>query len=226
MALILNIETTSNICSVALGKDAELLSLKESSLPNTHASQITLFIEEIMKEKNISLNDLDAVAVSRGPGSYTGLRIGVSTAKGLCYALGKPLISVDTLQTLAWAAIQKNKIENAIYCPLIDARRMEVFTGLFDHNGEAVEAASAKIVDENFCKKQMEKRKVVFFGNALQKVHSVIQNENAVFLEGIDCSAKNMLSYSEKKYQSKEFEDVAYFEPFYLKPFVSNKSVH
>jgi tRNA threonylcarbamoyladenosine biosynthesis protein TsaB len=229
MALILNLETSTRICSVALALDGELLGLKESREDKSHASLLAGFIKALLKENNRAVSDLDAVAVSKGPGSYTGLRIGVSTAKGLAYAAGIQLISVDTLSALASGMVQTHPVpdeaipqEGSFFlCPMIDARRMEVYTAVFHPNGEILEPISAKIIREHSYTDLLAKNQVVFFGEGAAKCKSMIQHPNAIFLEGIEASASFMVPLAESAWEQKKFEDVAYFEPFYLKDFIA-----
>ena len=229
MALILNLDTSTQICSVALALDGELLGLKESREDKSHASLLAVFIKDLLKENATAISDIDAVAVSKGPGSYTGLRIGVSTAKGLAYASGIPLISVDTLSSMVNGVIHGNQIENKALsrdktlclCPMIDARRMEVYTAIFNPAGEMIEPIDAKIIQEDSFIDILEQNRMIFFGNGAAKCRDILQHPNAIFLEGIDTSARFMVSLSELAWQQKCFEDVAYFEPFYLKDFVA-----
>lgn len=228
MALILNIETSTEVCSVTLARDGKPVFSKESSEGFNHSAVLTVFIEELFKENNIAVNSLDAVAVSKGPGSYTGLRIGVSVAKGLCYGLNIPLISVCSLENLGiYAATHtelyfKNDEDTPmLFCPMIDARRMEVYTALYNQEGAEVKPVSAEIIDENFLEEQLENHKILFFGNGAEKCKNTLKNENAVFAGPEKTSADFMTTISEKKFAAKQFEDVAYFEPFYLKNFVA-----
>ncbi|MCF8297766.1 MAG: tRNA (adenosine(37)-N6)-threonylcarbamoyltransferase complex dimerization subunit type 1 TsaB [Saprospiraceae bacterium] len=224
MALILNIETATKICSVALAKDGELISFREQGGQYSHAELITTFIQEVIADAQIEIKDLDAVSISKGPGSYTGLRIGVSTAKGLCYSLDKPMISVSTLQAMALGAVKVVNDKNALFCPMIDAKRMEVYTALFDADDNEVREIKADIIDENSFSEYLAKNKIYFFGDGADKCRETITHPNAIFKsEGLP-SAKNMICISEKKFQNKLFEDVAYFEPFYLKDFIAGVS--
>lgn len=223
MALILNIDTSTTICSVALAKDGVLLAVKEQDGDYTHAENLTVFIQSVLENASFTLSDIDAVAVSKGPGSYTGLRIGVSTAKGLCYSLNKPLIAVDTIQALAYSvSVQKN--EKALYCPMLDARRMEVYTAVFDVSNTSVQATSAEIIDEHSFLNLLNNNLVYFFGNGAEKCKQILsKHKNVFFIDGSVTSAKNMITLSERAYIDNAFEDVAYFEPFYLKDFVAGK---
>lgn len=229
MALILNVDTSTQICSVALAQDGKMLGLKESSDDRSHASLLAIFIQKVLEENKKSISHLDAIAVSKGPGSYTGLRIGVSTAKGLAYAAGLPLISVDTLSAMTFGVIHGKELENKALtrdgdfylCPMIDARRMEVYTAIFLPSGEMIEPTTAKIIEEDSFKNFIEQKQVIFFGNGAIKCRDVIQHSNAIFLDGIETSAKYMVSLAESAWQQKCFEDIAYFEPFYLKNFVA-----
>ena len=225
MPLILNIETATEVCSVALARDGKILSLRESQSGYTHSENVTVFIDEVIKEAKTSLALLDAIAVSKGPGSYTGLRIGVSTAKGLCFALDKPLIAVPTLQSLTNAFISKTlnfKLQTSnLFCPMLDARRMEVYCAVYDSELNEVEPTSAKIIEKNSFEKILESNRIYFFGSGAMKCKTIITNPNAVFVEDIFASATSMIPLSEKLFKEKKFENAAYFEPFYLKDFVA-----
>jgi len=221
MTLILGIETATKNCSVALFKDGVLMAEKQHMADGyTHAEQLTLFIEEVVNSAAISLKDVDAVALSKGPGSYTGLRIGTSTAKGLCYALEIPLLAISTLKAMAFAMTESKK--SAIYCPMIDARRMEVFSALFDKNNKEIRGVQADVVHEKTYAEFLE-NEVLFFGDGALKCKEIINHKNAKFIEGIFPSAKDIGILANTKFENKEFEDVAYFEPFYLKDFVAGK---
>ena len=221
MGLILAIETATTNCSVALFKDGVLISEKEHNTDGyTHAEQLTLFIEEVVESAKVSLQEIEAVALSKGPGSYTGLRIGTSTAKGLCYALDIPLISISTLKAMAFT-IAKNHIAD-IYCTMIDARRMEVFSALFDKDNQEIRGVQADIVDEDTYTKFLDKE-VLFFGDGALKCKKIIDHKNAIFIEGVYPSAKDIGTLANIRFEDKDFEDVAYFEPYYLKDFVVGK---
>ncbi len=220
MSIILQIETATPVCSVAISVDGETVALKEEKAPNIHAASLTLFIEEAMKMANLSYAQLDAVAVSKGPGSYTGLRIGVSTAKGLCFALEKPLIAINTLKMMANGYLLQHANFGGLVCPMIDARRMEVFTAVFDHHLEEVEHTHAKIVDDKSFVLELQNNYVSFIGDGAEKCRSVIDDPNAHFISENYNSATFMSNLAYTAFQANEFEDVAYFEPFYLKDFV------
>ena len=221
MALLLAVETTTKNCSVALFKNSDLIQLKErNSDEYLHAEQLTLFIEEVVKKSNINLKEIDAIILSKGPGSYTGLRIGTSTAKGLCYSLDIPLISVSSLRAMAFGMSQK--ADYKFYCPMIDARRMEVFASIYDKGNNELREIRADIVDE-YIYAQFLKDKVLFFGDGALKCKAIINNPNAHFIVGVFPSAKDMGILGFEKFLNKDFEDVAYFEPYYLKDFISGK---
>ncbi|MEN8123862.1 MAG: tRNA (adenosine(37)-N6)-threonylcarbamoyltransferase complex dimerization subunit type 1 TsaB [Bacteroidota bacterium] len=219
MATILNIETATKNCSVSLSKNGKVIALKELNEGQfSHAEKLHTFIENVIGEAGITFQDIDAVSVSKGPGSYTGLRIGVSTAKGLCFSLDKPLLSVETLTLLANAI---DVAENEFIIPLIDARRMEVYSAVFDHNHQLIKETSAEIIDESSFLEYLNKGKVYFLGDGSEKCKNVILHKNAVFLDDYFPSAKYMSELSSEKYNKKEIEDLAYFEPFYLKDFIA-----
>lgn len=219
MSLILNLETATKNCSVALAKDGKTIACKEIAAQNfSHAEKLHVFIEEILSENNIQFSDLNAIAVSQGPGSYTGLRIGVSSAKGLCYALNIPLIAVDTLQLLA----KQITIENGIILPMIDARRMEVFSAFYDKNHIQIRTTQAEIIDESSYQEISEIIHLV--GDGIEKFKNTLTDEKFIFhSDAVFPSAKEMSELSFNKFKISEFVDVAYFEPFYLKDFVLSK---
>ena len=218
---ILNIETSTKACSVALHNNGELIVCREDVTTNfSHSEKLLKFISKLFSDARLSLSDLDAIAVSMGPGSYTGLRIGVSTAKGLCYGLDIPLISISTLKAMSFGMALEIKAD--LYCPMIDARRMEVYSAFFDINNTEVRKIQADIIDENSYKKELEK-KVVFFGDGSEKIKEKIKHKNAMFISNIHPSAKNMGPLSYQKFTKSLFEDLAYFEPFYLKDFVAGR---
>lgn len=216
MGYILNIETATKNCSVALAKEGKTIICKEIAEEGySHAERLHVFIEAIIKEAGIALKDLSAIAVSQGPGSYTGLRIGVSAAKGLCYALDIPLIAVDTLQALA----SQVTISSGLIIPMIDARRMEVYSAIFSPTLEKKREVLAQIIDENSFEDLQET--VYFVGDCAEKCQSVLNKDNYVFLEDIKYpSAKEMSALSYEKFKINDTVDVAYFEPYYLKDFM------
>ena len=220
MATILNIETSTEVCSIAISKNKQLLFMKETQDGLNHSEFLTVFIEEAFSEYNFQLQKLDAVAVSMGPGSYTGLRIGVSVAKGLCYGLDIPLIAVNSLEIMGVHAAL-NSEGNMFFSPMIDARRMEVYTALYDQNGKEIKPVSAEIIEKDFLSDYLSENKILFFGNGAEKCRNKITHANALFNGPKKTSAQFMQSLTEKKYNEKQFEDVAYFEPFYLKDFVA-----
>ena len=221
MALILSIESATKNCSVALAADGEVLVLKELHEEKfSHAEKLHSFILEVMESSGRNLADLDAVAVSKGPGSYTGLRIGVSAAKGLCYALDKPLISIPTLESLAR---QVEMTEEGLIVPLLDARRMEVYSAVYNNRFEVVRETKAEILESDSFSEYLDQGKVCFLGDGAAKTKELIQHPNAVFITGRFPSAREMAPIAEKKAINAQFEDLAYFEPFYLKDFVAGK---
>jgi len=221
MALILGIESATKNCSVALFKDGIVIAEKERiSDGYAHAEQLTLFIQDVIDSANITLDKVESVALSMGPGSYTGLRIGTSTAKGLCYALDIPLIAISTLKAMAFA-MAKNE-NSAFYCPMIDARRIEVFSALYDSNNNQVRGVQADVVDENTYAEFLE-NEIIFFGDGALKCEEIINHTNAKFMNGIYPSAMNLGILANAKFENKDFEDLAYFEPYYLKDFVAGK---
>ena len=217
---ILLIETSTALCSVALAQDGAVTSYRESSAPKAHASLTAVFIQEMLAERGLTLADCDAVCVSKGPGSYTGLRVGVSTAKGLCFGSGKPLLAVGTLDTLVAQAETPNDFRYII--PMIDARRMEVYTAVFEKGVQVTETAPM-IIDETSFAEYLEQGTCLFIGDGAGKCADVIKHPNAQFCQ---CwpKASAMLEPAMKAYKEKRFEDVAYFEPFYLKEFVATVS--
>lgn len=229
MALILNIETATDVCSAALADNGETFALKESKEEKSHSSLLSVFIEEIMTGSNISVQGLDAIAISKGPGSYTGLRIGVSTAKGLCYGADVPLISVSTLQAMASGIISSNRIneletgslKDTLVCPMIDARRMEVYTAIYDSSCKIVEHAQAKIIDRTTFANYLSKKRMIFFGTGSEKCRHLLKNKNALFIDSFDTSARYMAPLSEDAYNKGKYENTAYFEPYYLKDFIA-----
>lgn len=220
MALILNIDTSTTVCSVALAKDGKVIGLKENNEGLNHSVLLGTYVNEILIENSLSVADLDAVAISMGPGSYTGLRIGVSLAKGLCFGGNIPLIAINTLQALALSVSSREKAE-ALYCPMIDARRMEVYTAFYDRQNGTVVETKAEIIDGNSFAELLATHKVYFFGNGSDKIRATITSKNAIYLENIETQASHLVEIAEQKFSARQFEDVAYFEPFYLKDFVA-----
>ena len=218
MAYILNIETSTTNCSVALSKNGKVKGLKEdNSLEYSHAERLHVYIDEVLKTAQVSKNQLDAIAISKGPGSYTGLRIGVSAAKGLCFALNIPLISVPTLEALA------HQIENpkGTIVAMLDARRMEVYSAIYDVKHNLVRSTEAEVLNPESYQDLLERFSVYFIGNGVQKTKAIITHKNAQFVDNKLPSAKQMCALSFERFKTKDFEDVAYFEPFYLKDFIA-----
>jgi len=225
---ILYIETATDVCSVALSRGAEVIGLKEEAGGNNHAKHLLPFVDEVLKQGGCTVSDLNGVAVSVGPGSYTGLRIGVSTAKGIAYTAGIPVMAVGTLESIAQGARESwtdASMEPLQIVPMLDARRMEVFTTRYSFDMQSLEEVSAKIVDENTFAELLSEHKVLFCGNGMPKCREILSaNPNAFFAE-VPVSAKNMLPAALRKWQNSDFENVAYFEPFYLKEYVAAKPV-
>lgn len=229
MASILLIETSTRPCSVALSRDFAIEFRRETLDGPSHASVLGQYVEEAMQYARAHGFEPDAVAVSGGPGSYTGLRIGVSEAKGLCFGLGKPLIAVPTLQAMVcrvmfaprYAAIAEE--EGTLFCPMIDARRMEVYTALYDRALTEVRPTRAEVVDEGFLADVLAERRILFFGDGAAKCRDVIRHPNAQFIDDIVPLAEDMLALAIKAYNAGRFEDVAYYTPYYLKEFVASK---
>ncbi|MFX0555443.1 tRNA (adenosine(37)-N6)-threonylcarbamoyltransferase complex dimerization subunit type 1 TsaB [Maribacter sp. CXY002] len=218
MGLLLNLETATTNCSVCLAKDGQILTVRENNTPNySHAEQLHVFIKECMEEAGYELSALDAIAISKGPGSYTGLRIGVSAAKGLCYALDKPLISIATLKSMA---SQIDVMENEIIIPVLDARRMEVYAAIFDSELNQIRETKAEIIEPDSFSDYLEYQKVHFVGSGAEKIKSVLNKDNLVYHSEIVPSANDMAILSNEKLNNRDFEDVAYFEPYYLKDFI------
>lgn len=219
MAYILHIESTSTVCSIALSDKDALLALKELNNGYTHAENLHLFIQDVLKEAGITAQQLNAVSVSNGPGSYTGLRIGFSAAKGLAYSLQIPLITIETLQALTVRALEITST-GALYCPMLDARRMEVYCALYTQQLEEALPVNAMVLNEESIKIFAKKEAVYFFGDGMPKAKALLSAlPNAHFIEGIHASATSLASLAWQKYQRKEFADTAYAEPNYLKEF-------
>ena len=221
MSIILNIETATKNCSVSISDKGNLLAISEINEGKfSHAEKLHTFILEVLKESGTAMKQLDAIAISKGPGSYTGLRIGVSAAKGLCYALEKPLISIPTLDSIARQVSLK---KGTFVVPMLDARRMEVYSAIFDHDYTQIRETEAEIIDDNSFQELLATGTVYFVGDGAEKCRVHIKHDNARFLSDIYPSAKEMAMMSAEKYDTSDFEDVAYFEPFYLKDFVAGK---
>lgn len=218
MAIILHLETATTNCSVSISKDDEIVVLKENNAASySHSEQLHVFIKEALKEASLSFSDLDAVAISKGPGSYTGLRIGVSAAKGICFSLDIPLISIPTLQSMARQVDLK---PGELVIPALDARRMEVYSCVYNNNYQEVRKTRAEIINEESFVEYLGENEVYVVGSGAEKCRGVLQHPNFIFDESVVPSAKDMVSMAFEKYESKQFEDVAYFEPYYLKDFV------
>jgi tRNA threonylcarbamoyladenosine biosynthesis protein TsaB len=223
MAYILNIESATDVCSIAISQEGKLISLQESK--GNHAAQMTLMIEQCLKDAQLQMRDISAVAVSHGPGSYTSLRVGASVAKGICYALDIPMIAIDTLGSLALAAFTVLKDMDAIYCPMIDARRMEVYTAIYNPSTfrkfpiveDDLEPIKSLVLEENSFDMYYNKNKrIVFCGNGTEKCKTIFKNEKSIFFDNI-CSSINMIPLSKTYYDKQQFVDIAYYTPLYLK---------
>lgn len=222
MPYILNIETATEVCSVCVSYNGQILFEREETKGPSHASVLGLFVAEAMQYLQADNKKLDAVAVSCGPGSYTGLRIGVSEAKGLCYGLSVPLIAINTLKIMAYGLISQNPVEkDTLLCPMIDARRMEVYDAVFDRQLNVIRETSADIIDANSFGNLLAEKKIAFFGNGSDKVKTILENPKSIFIDNVYPKATNMPDLAEEEFASENFVDVAYFEPFYLKEFVA-----
>jgi tRNA threonylcarbamoyladenosine biosynthesis protein TsaB len=219
--VILSIETSTTVCSAALHDDGKLVAFEITHTPNSAASKLAVMIDKLLKQQP---GRLQAVAVSGGPGSYTGLRIGVATAKGICYALSLPLIAVNSLELMAYQVRNSAfNIQHSLLCPMIDARRMEVYTMLLNERLEVISQIEAKVIDESSFAEILNYRKIFFFGNGSEKCKSVIAHSNGVFIDGIFPSAEWMGGLAQDAFGKKRFEDTADFEPSYLKDFIAKK---
>jgi tRNA threonylcarbamoyladenosine biosynthesis protein TsaB len=225
--MILCLETATSLCSVALCDDRSVISLKESDEDRSHASLLTVFIDELLREAGIRTTDLEAVAVSKGPGSYTGLRIGVSAAKGIAYAASIPLIGVDTTFSLFRGFISKKVAinETDLFCPLLDARRMEVYYSVFDVKGKTVKGIRAEVIGKDSFSDIPEYSRIFFFGDGSAKCRDIIKRKNIVFDENFRISASFMQQPAYEYFKEHRYENTAYFEPFYLKDFLTTKPV-
>ena len=218
MAVILCLETSTTNCSVAIAVDGEIIALQEDNNNKySHAEKLHSFIDQVLAESGTLKSSLQAIAVSKGPGSYTGLRIGVSAAKGLCFAIGVPLIAIPTLEALAHQAV----IENGCIIPMLDARRLEVYAAVFSSDNNQIRETKAEILDENSYDDYLKTNKVCFIGDGVQKFKALCKHKNAVFIDNKLPSAKQIGALAELKYHKNDFEDVAYFEPYYLKDFIA-----
>lgn len=225
--MILCLETATSVCSVALNDGCCTLALRETEGNNAHSEKITNFIREVMETGGVTYSQLDAVAVSQGPGSYTGLRIGVSTAKGVCYAADLPLMAIDTLEAMAYgmkAKLGSQLAENDLLIPMIDARRMEVYAAIFDANLNKIEDTAALVIDENSFAELSQNRHLWLFGDGAPKLGKLFESQkNISIIDGFKPSAAYMRPLAEKALKEQQFVDVAYFEPFYLKDFIAGK---
>ena len=221
--MILCIETATNVCSSALCNDTGVIAIKESVDLRQHSSMLTVYIGEIFSKAGIAATDLKAVAVSKGPGSYTGLRIGVSVAKGIAFGASLPLVGVETTLSMTMGLMQTmDRIdEQVIFCPMIDARRMEVYYALYNYKGEKLKDVSAEIITESSFETIPEDYKIIFFGDGASKCEDVVKRKNIEFIDNFNLSAAFMWQPANEAFKAKRFEDVAYFEPFYLKDFVA-----
>lgn len=223
MPRILHIETSTDVCSVCLASDGVLISKKETGIERSHAGTLTVFIEEILNENSKLNESLDAVAVSMGPGSYTGLRIGVSAAKGICYGADIPLIAIPTLETLSVGALKHHSSieEDALLIPMIDARRMEVYMAVYNSQLKKIKDTSAQIIDQDSFRDLCASHKIYLFGTGAEKLKDTISDSNICFLDNLSLSSEYMIDMALDRYKAKKFEDIAYFEPYYLKDFIA-----
>jgi len=226
MSRILCVDTSSFICSVSVFENLSLISSNSTEVEKSHSKFIIQLIDQSLKDANIKINEIDAFAVSMGPGSYTGLRIGVSTIKGLCYSLEKPLISINTLEILSKSALNHiNNYNNFFICPMIDARRMEVFTKMLDNDFNEVEKDKALILDDKFFNDIGGGKSIYFFGDGSNKFQKITNNKNFHFIDNIISSSKHMGELANIKYENNQFENLTTFEPFYIKDFfIVNKN--
>jgi tRNA threonylcarbamoyladenosine biosynthesis protein TsaB len=226
--MIICLETATNLCSVALCNSAGVISLRESNESKSHAAQLTVFIKEILSDQGIKAGDLSAVAVSKGPGSYTGLRIGVSVAKGIAYGASIPLIGIETTFSMFWGIMETTYFSSecdsdTLFCPMLDARRMEVYYAIYDSGGNKIKDIAAEIVTKDTFSGFPGNRKIVFFGDGALKCKEVIDRKNALFVSDYQISASSMHKPVFQSFNHNLFEDVAYFEPLYLKDFIVSK---
>jgi tRNA threonylcarbamoyladenosine biosynthesis protein TsaB len=226
--MIICLETATNICSVALCNSAGVISLRESNEVKSHASMVTVYIDELLKESGISAGDLEAIAVSKGPGSYTGLRIGISVAKGVAYAASIPIIGIETTLSMFWGISGNRNYShesdnNTLFCPMLDARRMEIYYAIYDAGGRIIKDISAEIIKEDSFSNLPESKKIILFGEGAAKCKDVIKRTNTFFAHDFRNSASHMHRPVYKAFLDHHFEDVAYFEPLYLKDFITSK---
>ncbi len=222
--MILCIETATGVCSAALCDDNSVISVAEAPHGMSHAAQLTVIIKRLLDETGIEAGGLGAVAVSKGPGSYTGLRIGVSTAKGIAYGAGIPLLGINTLTAMCSGYLTSHPDESSpdtLLCPMIDARRMEVYNALYTTDGTVIRETAADIIDETSFRDILDKKKITFFGSGAEKCRDTINHPNALFVDGFNLSASYLHTLSVNALKNKQFEDVAYFEPYYLKEFIA-----
>lgn len=226
MSCVLNIETSTDVCSVAISQDGDSIFKKENFGGPSHATLLGVYVDEALSYIDSHAIPLDAVAVSCGPGSYTGLRIGVSMAKGICYGRNVPLIGIPTLEVLTVPVLLSERVEeeDALICPMLDARRMEVYTAVYDRSLRVIRPTAAEIIDEHSFADLLEKGPVYFFGNGAEKCKAAITHPNARFIDNIHPLAKWMFPLAEKAIALNDYKVVAYFEPFYLKEFVATKA--
>jgi tRNA threonylcarbamoyladenosine biosynthesis protein TsaB len=222
MVRTLSLETSTTVCSVALHEDGSLLALAEVHVEHSHGSKLAQLVDAVVKFSGLTMTDVNAVAVSSGPGSYTGLRIGTSTAKGICFALNVPLIAINTLDVLS-EQMNKTNNERMLLCPMIDARRMEVYCSVSDADGLKVQGVESKIIDEKSFEVLLNEHRMTFFGNGSDKCRAVISHSNAVFVSGVTPSAAQLGAMAFGKFEQGAFEDLYHFEPFYLKEFKAKK---
>lgn len=226
--MIICLETSTLLCSVALCDKSGVVALRESDATRSHASQLTVFIGEVLEEAGIQARDLEAVAVSKGPGSYTGLRIGVSTAKGIAYSVSIPLIGIDTTLLMFHgmapeAAKRYSTDDAALFIPMLDARRMEVYYSVFTANGTMIKEVTAEVINEKSFSDIPAEKKIIFFGDGSSKCSNILKGGNKIFDDIFRISAAYMLEPAYKAFNEKRFEDTAYFEPFYLKDFITTQ---
>lgn len=224
MPILLSIETSTSVCSVALHQDRRLIATLEVYQEYSHAAKLGVLVDEVVRLGEVGMGEISGVALSAGPGSYTGLRIGTSLAKGLCYALDVPLIAVPTLQIMA-AMVGRINTEDAFLCPMIDARRMEVYSQVFDANLQAQERVQARVIDDRSLESYLNIKPVIFFGNGAAKCKPVITHENARFLQDVNPAASQLGDLAYLKFEKDEVEDLVRFVPFYLKEFFLRKPI-